>query len=59
MLIKNRHCVKSVQIRVFPGPNMGKYRPEKASYLDTLYAVRYYEKVLDRVVSFEKDTTWN
>ena len=44
---------------VFSGPNTEKYRPEKASYLDTLYAVRYDEKVLDRVVSFEKVTTWN
>ena len=39
--------------------NAGKYGPEKASYLDTFYAVRYYQNVLDRVVSFEKDTTRN
>ena len=58
MLIKNRHCVKSVQIRSFFWSEYGKIQT-KASYLDTLYAVRYYEKVLDRVVSFEKDTTWN
>ena len=44
---------------VFSSPNAGKYGPEKASYLDTFYAVRYYQNVLDRVVSFEKDTTRN
>ena len=44
---------------VFSSPNAGKYGPEKASYLDTFYSVRYYQNVLDRVVSFEKDTTRN
>ena len=33
------HCVKSVQIRSFSGPNTGKYGPEK-----TLFSV--YSKIL-------------
>ena len=33
----HRNCVKSVKIRGFPGPNVGKYGPEKTRYLDTFH----------------------
>ena len=45
-ITEQRHCVKSVQIRVFCGlyfpvfgMNTGKYGPEKTLYLDTFHAV--------------------
>ena len=33
------HYVKSIQKRIFSGPNTGNYRPEKTPYLDTFHAV--------------------
>ena len=33
------HCVRSVQIRSYCGPNTGKYGPEKTPYLNNFYAV--------------------
>ena len=42
-LVDLLHCLKSVQIQNFFwsvfSPNTGKYRPEKAPYLDTFHSV--------------------
>ena len=34
------HCMKSVQIRSFSGPNTVKYGPERTPYLGTFHVVR-------------------
>ena len=55
--INQNHCIKSVRIRSFSGPNVGKYGPEKLRNTDTFHAVNR-SKLLQseqRSTRFRKD----
>ena len=45
-------CLKSVHIRSFSNPDLGKYGPEKTPYLDTFHAVTSFWQIFREGVTY-------